>query len=376
MMNRWPAICDLHARALSLLPSAIQGQLETGTGDEYGLKRNQAAFAETSLTPRPIGQGSRPVLDVELFGRSYKRPYGVSPLGTTDLIFPGADRALVSASVRSGFPVVRSMCASLAIEDEFAEGVPRWFQIYPVRDSSIMENIVLRARRSDIDVLVVTVDAPVLGRRERQRRNGFGMPRPNLGGPGFLMSCLAHPRWMLRMRRRKRFCPTLEPYAGGSGMRPVMEFVERQMPAAIDWPDLARLRELWEGPLVIKGVLAADDARRLVSLGVDGIWVSNHGGRQLDAAPASISALRDVQKVVRGEVPIILDSGVRSGLDVVRGYAAGADFVFLGRPFLYGLVAHDEIGAELVADILDEDVETTLSLMGRKSVSGAPDGKI
>lgn len=369
LLNRFPAIEDLRQRALRRLPRAICGFLETGTGANDGLARNREALRSVLMAPRPIGGKPVSSLGTTLFGRSYARAYGAAPIGMGDLIAPGFEQALGRAAARNGFVAARSVVSSASIEDDPDQAGPPWLQLYPTREFSVLGDLVARAQAAGIEVLVLTVDCPVLGRREAQRRAGFGMPNPGLKGPRFLASCLAHPSWLrATIRNKARFCPTLATYAGAPDRDSVARFIGSQMPAPFDWEDLERLRQLWPHTLVVKGVMAADDALRLVRLGVDGVWVSNHGGRQLDAAPSPLGVLADIRAAVGPDVPLLVDSGVRSGLDIVRAFARGADFVFLGRPFLYGVAALGEIGAELVADILDEDLETTLTLLGAEVI--------
>lgn len=373
--NRFPMIEDVRRRAIARLPDAISSYLESGTGYETCILRNRVAFDDVIFAPCYIRPDQMPCLETKLFGQDLMVPFGIAPLGMADIVWAGTEAILRQTAARHRFPFVLSMFGSITIEEAARDNDGlRWLQIYPLRDQNIIDDIVSRAERVGYDVLVLTIDCPTVGRRETMRRAGFALPSPRLSEPGFFMSCLLHPRWMLRMLRLGiRFCPSLEPYAKEATWQGVNAFIRSQMPVAMDWEGLRRIRKRWSGHLVVKGIVNAQEARKLAALNIDAVWVSNHGGRQLDAVSSSLEALRTVRAAVDKNLPLLFDSGVRSGLDVVRAMSLGADFVFLGRPFLYGTAAFGEEGGNIVVDILIDEISNTLKLLGVEHLSEIPE---
>jgi len=375
LMNTYPAIGDVQRAALRRIPVPVKGFMESGTGDETCLARNRAAFDEILFEPRPIGPGIEPDLNASLFGHSYSAPFGISPLGMVNMIWPGMDDMLRRAGLRHDIPNCISMFSSTPVESfRDNEHTPGWFQLYPLRSRDIFDDLVDRVEKTGCDVLVVTVDGPVLGRREPMRRAGFAMPKPRIDSPRFRLACMARPRWFMRMRKHGiQLGAPLSPYAESSKFSDVAALITREMPCAIDVETIARLRERWPRKLVVKGICSASEAIALAALGVDGILVSNHGGRQLDAAPPSPIALKAIRQAVGKDVVLILDSGVRSGLDVARAIALGANFVFLGRPFLYGGIEFDDTGLDLIVHILRDELSNTMSLLGTATLNTLSD---
>ena len=370
-LNRFPMIEDVRQRAIARLPGAIRGFLECGSGYETCLTRNRAAFEEVTFAPHYVGSDRIPCLTTRLFDHDYSVPFGMAPLGMSDIIWPGTEAILRQTAARRRLPCIMSMLGAATLEEAArdTEG-PRWLQVYPLRERNILDNIVARAEKSDYDVLVLTIDCPTLGRRESMRRAGFSLPSPQFKHPRFIASCLLHPGWVLRLRQRGiRFCSSFEPYVEAPTQPAIGAFIRRQMPVAIGWDELRRLRDRWSRHLVVKGVVNAEEAQALAALGVDALWVSNHGGHQLDAAPSSLDTLRAVRTAVGSDLPVFIDSGVRSGLDIARAMALGADFVFLGRPFLYGTTAFDRVGGDVIVDILVDELLNTLQLLGVERAS-------
>ena len=368
-LKHFPMIEDVRQRAIARLPSAIRGFLECGSGYETCLTRNRAAFDNITFAPRYVSSTPIPCLTTRLFGHDYAVPFGMAPVGMADVIWPGTETILRQTAARRHLPCVVGMLGSATIEEAAKDtDAPRWLHIYPLRERNILDDIVQRA--ADYDVLVLTVDCPTLGRRESMRRAGFSLPSPQFKDPRFIASCCLHPHWILRKRQLGiRFYSFFEPYVDEPTQPALQAFIRRQMPVAISWEDLRRLRDRWPRHLVVKGVTNADEAKELEALGVDALWVSNHGGRQLDALPSSLDILTSVRAVVDQKLPVFIDSGVRSGLDVVRAMALGADFVFLGRPFLYGTTAFDDEGGDVIVDILTDELLNTLQLLGIESTS-------
>ncbi|MEM7797117.1 MAG: alpha-hydroxy acid oxidase [Cyanobacteria bacterium P01_C01_bin.118] len=368
-LKHFPMIEDVRRRAIARLPDAIRGFLECGSGYETCLTRNRDAFDDVTFAPRYIGSNPTPCLTTRLFGHDYAVPFGMAPVGMADIVWPGTETILRQTSARRHLPYVVGMLGSATVEDAAKDTAgPRWLHLYPLHDRNILDDIVDRA--ADYDVLVLTIDCPTLGRRESMRRAGFSLPSPQFKDPRFIASCCLHPHWILRRRQLGiRFYSIFEPYVNEPTQPALQAFIRRQMPVAISWKDLRHLRDRWPRHLVVKGVTNADEAKELEALGVDALWVSNHGGRQLDALPSSLDILKSVRTAVSPKLPVFIDSGVRSGLDVIRAMALGADFVFLGRPFLYGTIAFDEEGGDVIVDILTDELLNTLQLLGIESIS-------
>lgn len=365
-LNQFPMIEDVRQRAIARLPVPIRGFLECGSGYETCLTRNREAFNAIIITPRYVGNASSPSLATHIFNHDYGVPFGIAPLGTVDLIWPGTEPILRQTASDRHLPYVVGMLGAVTIEEAARDpDHPHWLQVYPLRDSVIFDNIVDRAQKANYDVLVLTIDCPTLGRRESMRRTGFSLPSPQFKSPRFITSCLFYPHWLLRMIQHGMcFCPTFTPYVEQPTRLAISAFIRSQMPVAMSRDQIRRLRDRWPRHLVVKGIVNREEAQELAAMGVDAIWVSNHGGRQLDAAPSSLDALTTIRRTVGESLPLFIDSGVRSGLDVTRAIALGADFVFLGRPFLYGTIAFGENGGDTIVDILTDELLNTLQILG------------
>ena len=298
-------------------------------------------------------------------------PFGIAPVGMSGLMWPGAELMLAKSAAVKNIPYCLSTVACETPEDVgAAAGGNAWFQLYTFSDNAINKDLLKRAADSGFSTLVVTVDVPVPSMRERQRRAGLRVP-PKMN-PTFLSRVVRRPHWALAtLAHGKPAFRMLEKYAaGGAKDFQLADFIASQRKGGIyKWEDLKKLRDFWKGPMVVKGIMSVDDAKGAVASGMDGIVVSNHGGRQLDAAPASIQVLPQISKAVRGKTTIMFDSGIRTGLDVLRALALGADFVFAGRPYLYGATAMGQRGAEHVSDILKADLENNMIQLGIKNLS-------
>ncbi len=321
------------------------------------------------MTPRFMRGRLEPDTSVELFGIRYSMPLGISPVGLTGLIWPGADVALARCAARATIPYVASTVntADVSVAGPAAEGMG-WFQLYPPTDPEVLEDLLSRASDAGFVALVVTADVPARARRERQTRQRVSLP-PRISFRHVSQAAL-RPAWTLALWRAglPRF-HTLEPYVDRATLRHLAGFVGASLGGTLSWDYLRRTRELWRGPMIIKGILHPDDAARCVDVGADAVIVSNHGGRQLDAAPAAIDALGPICERVGTQVPVLFDSGVRSGLDIARAYALGADFTFSGRSFMYGLCALGDKGAQHVVSIMSEQLVTVMHQLGCESLN-------
>lgn len=373
---RYPAVSDLMARARARLPLFVWEYLDSGTGAERTKASNRTALDRITFMPSILHGEFEPDLTVELFGKVLPLPFGIAPVGMSGLIWPGAERALASAGARWGIPYSLSTVAAAAPEDVAAVlGDHGWFQLYPPRDPEVRRDMLARARDAGFRTLVLTVDLPVASRRERQTRSGLTQP-PKLT-PRLLAQVARRPAWALAMYRSGMpHMRMLDKYAdrvdgGRRGNLPSTAHVGYLLRASPDWTYLRWLRDHWDGPLIVKGVLNASDAPRLESAGVDAIWVSNHAGRQFDAAPAAIDVLPQIRAATR--LPLIFDSGLEGGLDILRALATGATFVMLGRPWHYALAAlGPETGPNHLVHILTEDLKANMGQIGARSVRKLP----
>jgi len=364
LIDRFPSVHDLSLVARKRIPHFAWEHLDSGTGEEAALDLNRASFNAIRIVPQFLNVKIAPSLGTRVFDQEFQAPFGIAPVGATGLLWPGGEHILAEAAAVHGIPYCLSAVACETPESvgPIARG-RGWFQLYPPKDRSIRDDLIRRARESGFTALIVTVDVPEYGMRERQRRAGLrNPPRLTLST---VLQMAARPSWTTAtlLHGAPRF-RTLEKYAGNTDRAQAAHFVLHELNAAADGTYLKEIRDQWDGPLILKGILHPDDARKAITLGVDGIIVSNHGGRQFDATPASIQALPGIVAAVGGATTIILDSGVRTGLDIVRAILLGADFVLLGRAFLYGVAALGVKGGDHVARLLKEDTTNNMRQLG------------
>lgn len=357
---------DYHRRARRILPRMLADYIDGGAGDEALVELNQKALSATRLRPRYLRDVSVRDQRTTLFGHDLPTPLVIGPTGLNGAVRPGGDIALARAAARAGIPFTLSTPAQNTIED-VASAVPdgnHWFQLYVV-ERGLAEKMVARALAAGYRTLVLTVDVPVNGLRYRDRRNGFGVPFSFT--PRAVLDGATHPAWSLRFLRSGM--PQLANFASGGVADTEAQYavMHRQMDASFTWDDLAWLRAQWPHTLLVKGVLDPEDAVKAVDVGVDGIVVSNHGGRQLGESLSTIEALPDI--VSKVDRPVLVDSGFRTGADVVKAIALGASAVLLGRTTLYGLAVGGEAGVSRVLDILKAEIDTTLALVGASTLS-------
>ena len=350
---------QMREKARRRLPRAIFDYLDGGAGSERGIARNRAALDGLVFSPRSLVDVSRRDLSITLFGERLPLPFIIAPTGLNGVLRGNGDVLLARVAARNGIPFVLSTASTSTIEDVADNaGGNLWFQLY-VMDRDFADMLVERADKAGYRTLVLTVDVPVGGRRPRDQRNGFAVPfKPS---PRFLADCLMHPAWTLDQLRFG--LPNLANVktAGAGDIGKQATLLNRQMDASFDWAALERLRERWPHRLLVKGVLRLDDAERCGRIGVDGVILSNHGGRQLEDAPSP------VQLLGAGRPPtgtLLVDSGIRSGADIAKALALGADAVMIGRAILYGLAAGGQDGVQQVIDILKAEFDNTLALVG------------
>jgi len=351
---------EFKAVAKRRLPKMMFDFIEGGAGKELAITRNESALDDVLLQPRVMVNVEQRDLSTSLFGKTWKLPIGIAPMGMCNLVWPDTDRMFANAATRADIPIALSTAASTSIEDmhEYA-GANAWFQVYVSQTDDLTFNMIERAKTAGYEVLVFTVDVPQVSPRVRDLRNGFG-PKPKMGVRQ-IADFAMHPRWSLSTLRAGVPEPVNFPKDGG--------FVREASRARVDWAYLDRVREAWPGKLVVKGVLSPDDAKQIQNAGADGVYVSNHGGRQLDSAPASISMLPRVREAVGEDYPLIFDGGVRSGEHVIKALASGADFVMTGRPFMYAAGADGERGVDSLLSLMALQMDVTMAQLGKRAIS-------
>jgi len=361
-MPKFHSIADARRMARRRMPRIMFDFVDGAVGRERAARRNRKALARVQLQPRVLGDTVGRALDTTFLGDDYALPFGVAPMGMCNLAWPRADHLLAEAAVRHGMPVCFSTAASTKLEDARATaGARAWFQLYVSGAVDGAWALVARAAAAGYTHLVFTVDVPQISLRIRDLRNGFTLPFRL--GPRQFFDFALHPRWSVATLIHG--APTVMNFEGGGAGK----FVRAASRGAATWEFLGRLREKWRGKLIVKGVLSADDARRIMQAGADAIYVSNHGGRQLDSAPPAADALPAIRAAVGPDCPLIFDSGIRGGEDVVKAHALGADFVMLGRPWLYALGATGAAGPDNLVDILSREIDATMAQIGRRRIS-------
>jgi len=365
--RRFPTVAYLRRHARRQVPNFAFEYMDGGAGADGGIARNSHALDAVELVPRYGITTALPPVDVELFGKRSSAPIGVAPMGGPSLVWPGADQYLAAAAQRARVPYTLGLVGGMTVE-RAAEIAPDvlWFQLYRCsrNDHAIGFDLLRRAETVGVHALVLTLDVPVRTTRPREVAVGITSPfRPDLrmiagilSSPGYLKS--------LWMHGQPRF-GNLKPYTSDTAdVNEVAAFVRREMGGAFTWDEVARYRERWKRPLVVKGILHPADAEKCVALGVDGIVVSNHGGRQVEGLPAPIDVLPAIARAVGGRATVMLDSGVRSGLDVVRAVALGADAAFAGKAFLWGLGALGAEGPGHVIDLMIDEMKSAFGQVG------------
>jgi len=365
-LARCYTVDDLRAAARRRLPRGAFDYLDGAAEDEVSLRRNRTAFAEWELLPRVLTDVGKVDLHTEVLGVPCALPVVLGPTGFTRMMHPAGELAAAAAAQSAGVPYTAATLGTTSLED-IAAGTtaPLWFQLYVWRDRGLCRELIARAREAGFRALMVTVDTPVPGARERDLRNGLTIP-PALGLRTLADGAL-HPQWWwgLLSSEPLTFANVSHLATGPTG---VMQFVAGQFDPTVSWDDLAEMKEAWGGPFVLKGVLSVEDARRAAAAGVDALIVSNHGGRQLDHVPATISALPAIVDAVGADVEVLLDSGVRRGTDVVKALALGATAVLIGRPYLYGLAVGGQAGVERVLEIYAGELRRTMQLLGVRAL--------
>ncbi len=365
------SIAALRDLARAALPKPVFDFADGGAEDEWTLRRNEAAFDDLALLPKPLDGAATRDLSIMLFGKALKLPIIVGPTGLAGLFWPDGERCAARAAAAAGTAFCLSHGSVCTLEELAGTGAaPRWMQVFVYRDRGFTRELTERAAKAGYDALVLTIDNQMLGNRERDLRNGFSIP-PRFGLAGLAAMALKAP-WLWRMRHE------LQRVTFGNYARPGeaadMKALAGRMASLLDpsmsWTDVAELRKLWTGPLILKGVLHPDEARRALAEGIDGLIVSNHGGRQLDGAAASIEALPGIVAAVERKIPVLLDGGIRRGSDVAKALALGAAACLVGRPQLWGLAVAGEAGVGRMLEIYAQEIDRVLGLCGVSTIAG------
>lgn len=369
-------IADIERLARRRLPRILYDVIASGVEDERSLRASREAFERFRLLPRLGVEVRARSQRRELLGKSYESPFGIAPTGVAGIFRKDAELLLARAAAKANIPFVMSGSSIASIEAVGQSAAPQsWFQLYAARDDQITQDMLDRAQKAGFTTLVLTIDTPVIPKRERDIRNGFSLPlRPPLG---VILEAVMHLGWLFDYLRAGHFFrdgvpPMMSwaPYArDGAGACEIAQLFGDQRTNALTWQKLEALRRRWPGHFVVKGILRPSDAVRAVEVGADAVAVSNHGAKALDAAISPIECLYWVRRAVGPSTVVTFDSGIRRGSDIVVALCLGADFVFVGRPTLYGVCAHGEAGAARAIEILQQEIDLTLGLVGAPSIN-------
>ena len=363
-------IDDLRRLASGRLPRTVFEFIDGGAQDEITLRANRDDFAALRLIPRVLTNIENRDQSVEMFGRRYAAPLIMAPTGLAGLLARRGELQAVRAAHRVNVPYCLSTMATCSIEEISAEvDAPHWFQLYVLRDRGLTRAFIERARAARCSALVLTVDTKMQGPRERDIRNGFTVP-PRFG-LSTLLDFATHMRWLLDvgLGPKIKFRNFDGTGVDADSALTITQFIANQYDLSVSWHDVEWFKSEWGGPVLLKGLLAPDDATKAVEAGVDGIIVSNHGGRQLDGAISAIAALPAVTRAIAGRVPVFLDGGVRRGADVIKAIASGATACMIGRAWLYGLGAGGEAGVEKALTLLRDEIDLAMALLGCANLS-------
>ncbi|HBS80573.1 MAG: alpha-hydroxy-acid oxidizing enzyme [Pseudomonas sp.] len=364
------ASTDYRAAAKRKLPPFLFHYVDGGAYAEYTLRRNVEDLASIALRQRVLRNMSEFSLETQLFGETLSMPVALAPVGLTGMLARRGEVQAARAADKKGIPFTLSTVSVCPIE-EVAPAIkrPMWFQLYVLKDRGFMKNALERAKAAGVTTLVFTVDMPTPGARYRDAHSGMSGPNANVRR---ILQAMTHPFWAwdVGLHGKPHDLGNITTYRGHTtGLEDYIGWLAANFDPSISWKDLEWIREFWDGPMVIKGILDADDARDAVTFGADGIIVSNHGGRQLDGVLSSARAMPAIADAVKGDLKILADSGIRSGLDVVRMIALGADTVLLGRAFAYALAVDGEAGVSNLLDLIEKEMRVAMVLTGAKTIS-------
>ncbi|MEF1166452.1 FMN-dependent L-lactate dehydrogenase LldD [Vibrio campbellii] len=364
------ASTDYRAAAKAKLPPFLFHYIDGGSYDERTLKRNTDDLGDVALRQRVLRDMSDLNLETEIFGEKLAMPIALAPVGLTGMYARRGEVQAAKAAEKKGIPFTMSTVSVCPIE-EVAPAIerPMWFQLYVLKDRGFMQNVLERAKAAGVTTLVFTVDMPVPGARYRDMHSGMSGPNAAMRR---VFQAMRHPSWALDVGvlGKPHDLGNISTYRGEpTKLEDYIGWLGANFDPSISWKDLEWIRDFWDGPMVIKGILDEEDAKDAVRFGADGIVVSNHGGRQLDGVLSTAKALPNIADAVKGDLKIFVDSGIRTGLDVVRMLALGADCTLLGRSFVYALAAQGGAGVENLLDLYDKEMRVAMTLTGAKTIS-------
>jgi len=371
--SRYPGIDDLRKKAQSKTPRFAFDYLDGGCNEDVNLYKNTDELREVELKPLYLTRHAGSDMKTELFGHVYDAPFGIAPVGLQGLIWPNSPEILAKAAVKHNIPFILSTVTTSSIEriSELTQG-RAWYQLYHPAENSLRDDIIKRLQASQYDVLVLLCDVPSFGYRPRDIRNGLAMP------PGMtlanILQILGRPEWALKtlVHGQPGFA-TMKPYMPkGLNMKQLGLFMNKTFSGRLNEDKIKPIRDQWKGTLVLKGVASEEDTEMAIRLGMDGIIVSNHGGRQLDAGQSSIKPLTSIAKKYKGRMKVMMDSGIRSGPDIARALASGAEFTFLGRTFMYGVSALGNAGGDHTIAILKTQLQQVMEQICCEKVTDFP----
>ena len=362
--NKIHTIDDAIRLSKKRLPKLVFDFIDGASGDDKLAEINSTALDQIRLEPKVFRNVENRNLSKKIFDFHFDYPFGFAPMGMTNLSWPEADKMIAKESAYNNIPTCVSMASSTTLEDmfTFSEG-HSWMQIYIFQSEEFIMELLKRAESIGYKVLILTVDVPILSRRARDDRNGFGYPFKI--GPKQFLDFALHPQWSLTTL----FKGAPQPMNYVTSKSGDQIFRRKESRGATDWNTLKRVRDAWKGKLIIKGVMNSEDALKIKEAGADAIQVSNHGGRQLDSATASINALPLIRKALGDDFPILFDSGIRSGSDILRALALGANFVMFGRPLMYAIGADGARGLRRIINLIKEELSTNLGLVGLTDIN-------
>ena len=371
--TKYPAIDDLIKKARRKVPKFAFEYLDGGCNEDVNLFKNTADIRDVELKPYYLTPHTSSDMKTGLFGHVYDAPFGIAPVGLQGLMWPNAPEILAKAAFNHNIPFILSTVTTSSIEriSELTEG-RAWFQLYHPAEDKIRDSVINRAQAAGCPVLVILCDVPTFGYRPRDIRNGLAMPpRMTLSN---MLQIAGKPEWALRtLFHGQPAFETMKQYMPkGMSMKQLGLYMNKTFSGRLNEDKIAPIRDMWKGKLVLKGVASIEDAAMAIRLGLDGIIVSNHGGRQLDAGQSSIRAMAPIVEKYKGQIKIMLDSGLRSGPDVARALASGADFTFMGRTFMYGVSALGKQGGDHTISILKTQLQQVMEQICCKEVSDFP----
>jgi L-lactate dehydrogenase (cytochrome) len=362
-------IYDLRLLAKKKVPKAIFDYVDRGSYDEITIKSNKADLDEIKLRQRVLIDVDKRNLQTEILGQKSSMPIAIAPTGLTGIMHANGEILGAQVAEEVGIPFCLSTMSICSIE-QVAEHTtkPFWFQLYIMRDREFVKNMILRAKDAGCKVLVLTADLQIQGQRHQDIKNGLTVP-PKIT-PRNIWELMIKPSWGIKMLGAKsKSFGNLTEYMNSSNIKTLSTWIASQFDASITWDDINFVRKYWDGKIIIKGILDIDDAKKCVEYGVDGLIVSNHGGRQLDGAPSAISALPQIKDAVGNELEVYFDSGITSGADVLKAKALGADACFIGKAFLYGLGASGKVGVAKTLEILQKELDVSMALTGSSDIN-------